>query len=554
MFKLGNPPRQLECFGVAGLLDATGEVFHQPVFSSRHIGTIADLLVARLRDEKLDELRFRAIMLFGLLHGLSEGSAYPARFECGIDGEKIAFGLSFAAPSGFKLGAKEAQERLEHLRAQADGVLVRYARGENRVEIVAMLGIPGKLSTTPDARAKNFAYVELTALAEAPAVRSYTLLGDLDHQTMLADEQRPANRSHQDLVGELEAKIAKLEKSNGGFLRSLWPFGRKSPASQGEVASEKTKAVPSNAADSIQKDVESEIDVEQAIDLDPDSGMEQLKELSTSVLPPSTVTPDEDAEALAREFEVGGFNQLLRRVSRDAAEIKAEIQGPKARSWFDGFMGDMLAEKARLLEMVRQVRASVKQREHECSSVEKRLLEEVRLRDELLKQRSSALARAKEQLTLMASNASDRSEKSGAKSAADAVLKQKYEVSQLLLASARKENSQLRDKISDSWEQIKKARTVVGEFAAMKSKHDRAVRQLDEVRKANQLLQERIAKGQGPATPGMEEFKKKLDAANRNTAKAESQCEQLQLRVEELQREEARLKKELLHARKGNAA
>jgi hypothetical protein len=612
MFKLGNPPRSLRSFGVAGLLDAGSEVFYQTLFGSRHVGRVADLLVARLRTEGLDELRFRALVLFGLFRGEGTGLKYPVLLECGIDGEKLAIGFSYELPQGTRPTSAELHTQLTELRMNADGVVARFSAADRRLEIIGMLGIPGKLSTTRDTRVGNFEFVELEAPEATPRTLAYTQLGDLDYEKLLADEAAPrtasavttggdrttvhgvtqyltdgdrtrvsgeATAGEESRVRELEARVAEFEASaqgrpprgRPGFLKRLkYLFTARSDDSPEGLTLESLPLEspgapaagpePLHSEYDVEKQVEQELDLRDALDLDSESGAGDLKELPHTLIESGGAMPEIDAAALLKEVEHGRFSQALTRASGEAIEIKGQIQSERAQRWVEGFMGEMLAERGRLQEMAKQVHSSVKQKELEFRNAEQRLMQELKLRDELLKQRGSALARAKEQLMQLATDTvPGRNEKNGFKTE-DQKLMQKYNLSQKLLASAKKENIQSLLKIEDYRVQAVKARTLVADYGNMKTKLERALRQVEELKKSNQQLQERAGTGgdlkvKGPgSSQAIEEIKKKLDAAIRVAGKAEAQTEQLQLKLEEFQREEARLKKELFHARKEAAA
>ena len=65
MYKFGKTaPRQLESFGVAGVLGDEARVFYQNLFTTHHVGRIGDLVAARLRTANSDELRLRALLLY----------------------------------------------------------------------------------------------------------------------------------------------------------------------------------------------------------------------------------------------------------------------------------------------------------------------------------------------------------------------------------------------------------------------------------------------------------------------------------------------------------
>ena len=99
-------PRSLDTFGVSGLLDAKCKVFYYNLFSPNHVGRVSDLLSARLRAKRIamnfgfaccssspcskatpSQIRNGGSGQVGVL-------SQPITLECGIDGEKMAIGIS----------------------------------------------------------------------------------------------------------------------------------------------------------------------------------------------------------------------------------------------------------------------------------------------------------------------------------------------------------------------------------------------------------------------------------------------------------------------------
>src|SRR3954451_9873328 len=91
-----KPIRSLASFGVAGFLDEKSKVFYSSIFTTRHVGRVTDLIAAKLLEHGLDELRLRAVLLFGTFEvfrsqeGATDISALqrlgePLVIECGLD-------------------------------------------------------------------------------------------------------------------------------------------------------------------------------------------------------------------------------------------------------------------------------------------------------------------------------------------------------------------------------------------------------------------------------------------------------------------------------------
>jgi predicted metal-dependent hydrolase len=90
---------------------------------------------------------------------------------------------------------------------------------------------------------------------------------------------------------------------------------------------------------------------------------------------------------------------------------------------------------------------------------------------------------------------------------------------------------------------------VAPEVGALQTKCDRMQRQLDEFKRQNQQLMEKINEGKTTRTGGgkvdVDDMKKRLELSVKINVIHEKEKEQLRLRLEELQREDIRIKSEL---------
>jgi len=127
--------RNLASFGVAGSLASSAKVFYENVFSSRHLGRVSDLLVARLRDSGVDELMLRTLLLHGVFEACQAipGGTQPILLECGLDESHFAVGISFDRGMGeepdFQALVRQAgSERSEAMVFDAGDRLVDWIR------------------------------------------------------------------------------------------------------------------------------------------------------------------------------------------------------------------------------------------------------------------------------------------------------------------------------------------------------------------------------------------------------------------------------------------
>jgi hypothetical protein len=688
MYKFGkNPPRALESFGVAGLLDENCQILYESAFSTRHLGRVSDLVSARLRRSGCDELRLRALLLFSIFEAYrgeakpraagateDEPLAEPMVIECGIDSEKIAVGVSFTRPEGAP--QLEFEKLLGALHSQSDRVVVRTQDDIRRVEIVALLGLPGKIKAEKER--PPIEIVPLSKAASPPKASSYTELGDLDYPALLREDgpgkslegsplgeimakgireptellealraRAQAGQSLSDLVrvsgttqklGESErilvkgtgsgsqgqlrvggaagapamdgaaaqaylAKIDELErrlaaaelaaasrpdadaavaeamgsaelspdavtteeteeaeeeekpKGLGGLFgrklfKKVWPF-KKAAAEDDEEAeaageteeAEETEAAPAAAAAKpfgriIVKGEEPEA-------FDP-----------AKIAAASTANPEGVANNFMVEIQSGRLDRTLSKAQKEAVEIKKDINSSRAKRWMDGLMSELVQEKARLHDMAKKLNTTIRQKELDFRTKESTMLEELRRRDEMLRQKNTALNRTKDQVSQL-NLTLERVKAQAATSTDDAHYKGKYQLSQKLFASTKEENMVLKSRVEELKTQLantqlqaakRAGQANLQEMSLLQAKAERAVRQFEEAKRMNVELATRLNeanKKQGAAAAPVEDARRRLENSTKQLAQTQRENESLQLRLDEMHREEQRLRKEL---------
>ncbi|MGZ3689078.1 MAG: hypothetical protein ACXVBW_12305, partial [Bdellovibrionota bacterium] len=224
MYKFGSrPPRSIDSYGVAGLLGDEARVFYESVFNTHSLGRISDLLSARIRKTGMDELKFRALILFAAFEAyrgqISQGSKIlkfigrrdpadlldPLVIEVGIDGEKIAIGVSFNLRNDVLFDSSGVSKRIEdrkpstafetlllQLYDQSDRMILRHQAEARRVELISLLAIPGKMVKEELEEKPPLEVITLfkETLQEAPKPSTYEALGDVDYTSLLKDESR----------------------------------------------------------------------------------------------------------------------------------------------------------------------------------------------------------------------------------------------------------------------------------------------------------------------------------------------------------------------------
>ncbi|MGK5086168.1 hypothetical protein WDW86_01305 [Bdellovibrionota bacterium FG-2] len=232
MLKFGKiAPRSLESFGVAGLLGEKCTVFYESLFSTKHIGRVSDLLAARLSQEGLDELEFRTLLLFSAFDGYRGSGnvlSSPMLVECGLDEEKVAVGVSFNLADSVELDPRAFAERIRtqkpvgeieklilEIDAHSDRLVVRVQPDGNRVEIVSLLGITGKID--PE-ELTNRQPPEVLVFDKPPQEKvmsgEYVQLGDLNYSQLLKDDA-PGSKLESPTSGDVIA-LQMLDQINVG--------------------------------------------------------------------------------------------------------------------------------------------------------------------------------------------------------------------------------------------------------------------------------------------------------------------------------------------------
>lgn len=322
---------------------------------------------------------------------------------------------------------------------------------------------------------------------------------------------------------------------------------------------------------------------------------------------PKTGNSETVATNLEVEIQNGSLDRTLSKAQQELSDIKKDISSVKAKRWVDGLVGDIVSEKARLHDMAKKVNATIRQKEYEFKAKEQQLQEEIKRRDEMLRQKNNALTRAKEQVSQLQVTM-EKVKAASAEKTEDSHFKQKYNMSQKLLTAQKEENSRMSQKMEEIKAQLLSAQMALktrpssssqNELSAMKMKHDRIQRQADELRAMNDQLTQRIQQlmdrvdgtaGDGKTlaeVPSKEKFEKamrqseelrhmneqlteriqqlaeklnkkqnasdgelakKLEGSVKQLAAAQKETDQLRLRVEEMQREDIRVKMELKRA------
>lgn len=251
MRRLGKAdPRQLDAFGVCGLLLEGCHVLASAVFGTSDVGRISDLIIARIRATGMDEMRARVLLLYSIfeayhcqldlaMKGRVDGE--PILLECGFDEEKIAIGISFRSQhkaadldgASERVAAYEPKDHFESLlcdlHRHSDRVVVRTLPGQ-RTEVISLFAIDPALahadrsldSSADSPGDKPAPVVHVFGVPgdvkPTPMAAEVVDLGDLDYAEMLAEMRSSAIAAAK---AAFEKRIASGERDAEGALTKV---------------------------------------------------------------------------------------------------------------------------------------------------------------------------------------------------------------------------------------------------------------------------------------------------------------------------------------------
>lgn len=646
-------PQVLQAFGVAGLLRSEATIFYDTLFSSRHLGRVSDLLVGRIKQIELDEVRLRSMLMYGFfeayLHsqtGKEIGGTLsePIVVECGMDGERIVAGFSFTAHAESIPDLDDLRGRIQDkaddpfarlmgkLIQQVDGIVVRVHAEIRRYEVVTWID----LGTQAGATEPYFEIAQIDPRASAPPqTASYVQLGDVDYHRILADDsplRKPLTPSstgevlaratlagaveatrvtgalpaddateilikgtapaadmtttlvkgrvagvdttetrfkdedaddvaHQVIKGRrvasdesstlfeadaFPAPMGKTESPETGFrgmLKKVWPF--------------KKSASPAESVDTAA--AEESADLKDL--LEPDEAEEPIPEV-VALPVMGSASLDVTTNNFLNEVQAGMLTQTIDKIQVESKELAKDPAGARAKSWMDGMMSEVLAERARLTELAKKVGVTIRQKELETRQREQVLDEHIKRQDRVLRQKENSLTRLKEQLGRTGAELGRlRAHASG--TSEENALRQKLIHAQTGGSLLKEENTQLKAKIEELRAQAgsaqahanaqaqalgadpKRAAAATGELQTVQAKLARAQRMIDDLKRGNQQLTDKVAEAKKEAGDDTAELKKKLEAAMKILSANKKAYDKMNVQYERIKKDEVRIKMEL---------
>jgi len=240
MRRLGKAdPRQLDSFGVSGLLLEGCHVLASAVFGTADAGRISDLILARIRGTGMDEMRARVLLLYAIfeayhcqldlaMKGRVEGE--PILLECGYDEEKVAIAISFRSQhkaadfegTSERVAAYEPKDHFESLlcdiHRHADRVVVRNLPGQ-RTEVVSLFAIDPALAHADQAdqateTAEGAEPAEVSGGKPAPVIHVFNVPGDVKPTPQAADVVDLGDLDYAEMLAEMRSSAIAAAKAS----------------------------------------------------------------------------------------------------------------------------------------------------------------------------------------------------------------------------------------------------------------------------------------------------------------------------------------------------
>ncbi len=532
-------PRELIGFGVAGLLGEDCRVFHHPLKGTISIGRLTDLLALKLRLPVQQELELRTALIrigMGSLDATAKG--HPVSMECGIDTDRIAVSVSFTVPRNLRFGLEKLRSEMadpapkdpwasflkDSLNRQL-GIVVRWQERRRKLELTVIIGLQGPID-----------FFELVEVPDSNKTKarpfSYTEVGDLAREISRMAVEAPIEL----IRAERDSRAGRYGFLNriGRFFKGLWGSDE-----QGN--------------EQLLLDLDAQVDPSATDETPLDLTPLDFPELHEPI-------PDGSAEFEDMMRGIDHLSQVIRkdsiRFEEASAPIRDNIHNSAAKRLFDRTVRDMVNERIEMRESTRKMLGVMRQFENEKKKRQYVVRQELKEREDVIRQKSQLLERAKEQL-VAASVEIERVRGAAAKSSfvntdAELVKAKLLQVSKELQLT-RDTNSTLGAKVDELKTKLnmernnQMVRAQTSSDAELKTKSERALKENGDLRKANQRLIEKlegIQKKQG--TEGeAEENRKRLGAASKMIGTQKRDLERLHVLVEESRRQESALKGEL---------
>ncbi len=375
------------------------------------------------------------------------------------------------------------------------------------------------------------------------------------------DDDEADEDDDEDEEGEKTSVLGKLFGKKK--LRKIWPFGKKQEEEEEDEEEDDDEDEEDSEEDSEDEDEdEDQVDGPQSSSANRKMAQQTVEMEEEASDPSKPSAPHGDPKELAKNLELmleaGELPKVVENATKTFEQIKAEAP-PKMRKFMDGFLGDLTREKAKLVELSRQLSRAARQREIDFHNKERVLEEELKRRDEAMKSKDRDQQRMKDQLGQMTMNM-ERVRSAATSAAADAQYKKKFNHMKSVLTQNQDEATKLKRELEvvktklNSAMSDKTAQNVNElEHQTTKKNLERIQKLLDEQKKValNHLQKFQDAESKAKvAQLKVDEFKVKMDQVGKLITERKTQLETAQKLAEAKEVENILLQKQVAELQK----
>lgn len=540
-------PREAKTFGVGSCLAEDARVYYSHLSSMDHIGRVSDLFTALLKQHGPNPLKIRMLsLLVGFqayfVRSAIQNGNQTVLMECGNDLNTVALGVSFIYP-GF---GKEALAGLpERIRTNApanafekilfscadisDRCYFRIQPQTQKIEIVNVFSFSSKELPLNEPIAQKLSFILIgEASVKKPEVKEYKELGDTDF-TKLLEQKNPKDQILAPTNGEFIAKSVKVDD-----FKKIIEDNEKKDDSSTIFAGEGFKK---NNDKFVFKATASDEEIYETVP--------EMKETDQEL-----------------EESVAGLDDVVLNVRGQTLDgLSKAGNKDETKKTVDSLFKDLVSEKSKLVDTARRVNQLLKKKALEFRNKDRSNAEELRRKDEEIKQKISAYNHVKELLS-KANVQMEQLQRQATVSSNDAVFKEKYDQTRAELAEVKRENTLATRKIAETTKQLTELQAAMKsnngseaqtkQLAELQQKLAQANRQVEEFKRVNAQIMGKVSdleKKRGSGNSQLEEFKSKLAKTTQLYQDKSKETERFRQKIKELQDEKDKLFKELVEVR-----
>lgn len=471
--------------GLGSRLDPKSKIYYSYLSSTKHAGRVGDLINAHFRMGGSAALKVRFFIDCATSIAFS-GKAPTILIESAQEGTSVYFSMQFHSEWLKELGFERIVKRWTEGAADSNDsqlflmlstiteeLKLQWDEVSATAEFYAVISMQSGIKASPTAPRVDKADVG----DEPPAqeAKQYIELGDLDYDKML-DRDVGKSSIRPPLTGQFVA---------------------------GGLANEEVRQIIKGSAQTEQNNEKIVV-----------SGGSEPTVDNEAITVDGAAAEKEMDEAL----NVEKIEKLTSSIYEQTQMIIESSKGvePQVKAMASNMLKELMEEKSKLVEKTRDINQYLKQKDLEFRTRERGLQEELRRKDETLRQRSAAVNHLKEQFSKLMGTVEKLKANASGKASEDGY-KERFEELQTRMEPMQKEREEL------------------------SLKADKLLKQLDEFKRVNRQLMDRIAKLEkkrtNPGGPQGEEMRKKMSQLMQVAEQRRLESEMLRRQLEITKRE-----------------